>query len=660
MAGLGFVYLGTIVEGGPAFRWAIPALVQGLELSAAVSVPVLVVAATRGAQIDRFLTRAHAAILSPSPRRFATGVAILGFGLAAFFTWFCFHGDLYTGDEFSQGFQIRLLLHGRLTAVPEQYREFFNTGETFDLGDRWFSQFPIGGALFLAIGALFRAAWVVNPLFMGWTARNVYRFASNIGDEGFARWVGLLFAIAPFPLFLAATQLNHTPTLAFISWALSVLPTWTTSTDPRAIKRSAAIIGVAFATAAIIRPYDATLCALIVGSFQLLAVRGSRARLQSFAWQFAAGVVPIAILLYANARTTGSPLLFGYDALNGPQHRPGFHLDPKGDMHSPYRGIMFMSGYLVHLQYALFEGPLPALVLIVAGLLLARPATRWDYLLASLMAAIMLGYVAYWHDGAVLGVPRFYHTIIPAFIWFTVRGPRALSTARNGIVRRMALLAVPITLAVAWLLPKDDRLFFGVWPEAVAAHTGDGPPRADVIGDARAAGLHHALVLVRESWHGALAARERALGVPPLLTETWVANVDACALQTALDAVPPGVAGMQAIQWVWQQANAAGEAVSLSGRAGKRDSFLSLVPGRPLTPTCERELALDDVPPIPYALLLAHADFDDAGRVGGDIVYARDLGVRDTLLRARFADRAWYRYDQTPGARHGGFTPVTK
>jgi hypothetical protein len=32
------------------------------------------------------------------------------------------------------------------------------------------------------------------------------------------------------------------------------------------------------------------------------------------------------------------------------------------------------------------------------------------------------------------------------------------------------------------------------------------------------------------------------------------------------------------------------------------------------------------------------------GRVNGNVVFARDLGDRNELLRERFGDRSWYRY----------------
>ena len=40
------------------------------------------------------------------------------------------------------------------------------------------------------------------------------------------------------------------------------------------------------------------------------------------------------LLLAVNRATTGSFLVFGYDILNGPEHRPGFHASPLGFEHT--------------------------------------------------------------------------------------------------------------------------------------------------------------------------------------------------------------------------------------------------------------------------------------------------------------------------------------
>ena len=127
------------------------------------------------------------------------------------------------------------------------------------------------------------------------------------------------------------------------------------------------------ASAAAIRPYDAALVGVVVGVFQLTNARTSLHR-RSLAVQIAAGAIPLAVLLLANARTMGNPFLFAYDALNGPEHRPGFHMTPRGFVLTPTIGLIQTSGKLLRLSTALFEWPVPALALVAAGMLaLAAP-----------------------------------------------------------------------------------------------------------------------------------------------------------------------------------------------------------------------------------------------------------------------------------------------
>ncbi len=626
----------------PWLLWSIPVFGVALALSAL------------GPRCETALDRAHHWILAPSARAFATGVFLLALALSALFAWYCFHARMTVGDEMSQQFQARLLLNGRLSAVPEQYMEFFNTVETLDGNGRWFSQFPIGGALPLAIGMALHLVWLVNPVFVGWATVSVYRFVRGVSDERFARWTALLFALSPYVLFMAASELNHVPALACILWGVSALPTWATSDDPRAVRRSAWVIGFAFACAASIRPYDAALCAVPVGLMQLVIARGSRTRWTSLGWQLAGGLIPLLLLFIVNWRTTGDPLLFAYDALNGPGHRPGFHLDPRGIEHTPTRGMYLASSYLMRINVSLFEWPLPALVFVLAGMTLARRPSAWDYLFGGILVCVVGGYAAYWHEGFFMMGPRFMYSALPSLVWFTARAVRITAAGiTTPLVHRAVYLVVPICVATTWLAPPDPTRLFGVWRVATINHQQHAGTLPDPVADAKAAGLDNALVFVRESWHTALAARLRALGSPPLMTEAFVPQFDACAMQRALDALPPGVAGPDPLSFVLQQSEAAGQPRPV-GSFTDQNRRVSLVPNKPLAPACAAEMNADERPGVSLALLLPSADFDSDGRLSGKVVWARDLGPRDTLLRARFGDRQWFRYDA------GAATPETR
>ena len=79
------------------------------------------------------------------------------------------------------------------------------------------------------------------------------------------------------------------------------------------------------------------------------------------------------------------------------------------------------------------------------------------------------------------------------------------------------------------------------------------------------------------------------------------------------------------------------------------DQTIALVPGSAPTPACLREVERDASGSMPYALFLAEQRVAADGRIGGDVVFARDLGPRNELLRARFGDRTWYSYRPSAG-----------
>ncbi|HTR76720.1 MAG TPA: hypothetical protein VMH39_01360, partial [Gemmatimonadaceae bacterium] len=366
--------------------------------------------------------------------------------------------------------------------------------------------------------------------------------------------------------------------------------------------------------------------------------------------QVAGGAVPVAILLIANWRTTGQPLLFGYEALNGPAHLPGFHQDPTGSDFPPLKGLYLMSAYLLRLNAALFASPIPAVPLIVAALALMRRASTWDDLLIAFLGVILLGYGFYWWEGYYAKGPRFLYTALPALLIIVAKLPSAISVRlHQPVLQRAAMLLLPVCVVGAWIIPPGVPGPEGVWTAARNAAPREATVRADIGAQLAAADLDNALVFVREPWHARLAARLRALGVPPLLAERVVPAVDACALQAALDAADSAAQTGMAIapMQVLSRAVAAGEPAPVPGLTG--DQSISLVGRRPSTAACASELAADEAGTTELAPFLPYDGLDADGRLGGRVVFARDYGARDELLRARFGSRTWYRYRPSRG-----------
>jgi hypothetical protein len=504
----------------------------------------------------------------------------------------------------------------------------------------------------------------VNPLLLGIAAWQLHRFARRAFGESTARAATLLFAVSPFVLVLGATQMNHTAALTFTLVALAELAAWDAAAARRRLLHGAGL-GLAVGAVALVRPLDAALVALPVGIFQLVRIRTERGRIASVIVQCVAGALPVGLLLWVNARTTGAPFLFAYDAAHGPAHAIGFHVDPYGEPHTLRRGVVYASGYLMRFNRFLMEWPLPALLIVCAVLWRLRRGTRWDSLVLALLGSFLAGYAAYWHDGFFDG-PRFLFPVAPVLLLYLARVPEAAEGIVHHMRRRVARLAVPACLLCSWLVP----LPFSSVPGRLAGQRDQRSKlKTDVVAQAEQAPLENLLgrtnvvVFVREPWRARLLARLRGLGVRQFDAERVVDTTDACALQLALDdadiATSPDTATLRAT--VLARARVAGPA-RVQGN-GIAESRVARAVNGPDAPRCREELAADTLGTMPYGMFLREQQVEPDGRLGGDVIWVRDLGARDTLLHRALGGRLWYLYkpgrsadDAATFIRYGGGT----
>ena len=600
-----------------------------------------------GAPVRAFLIGADRLLMALPPRVFALVACAITTALCLAAGWMAYGLRPVSGDEVAQLWQATLLAQGHLAAHAPVHPAFFSTSMTVQTDGRWFTQFPVGGAAALAGGMLVGAPWIVNPLLTGCTAAALHAFVRVIDSERIARRATAVFALSPFVLLMGGSQMNHAMVLLGITTALAALAQWARAGEARSAGTWACVIGAALGVAATSRPYDAALAAVPIGLFQLVAVRRNRVLARSLAWQFIGGAVPVGLLLAANHATTGASLLFGYDLLNGPLHRPGFHPGPTLGEHTPLRGLRMASSYLMRLDSALLAWPVPASWLMIGTLLSSRRATRWDVLLLGLLGMLLAGYAAYWAESYFAG-PRFLYGALPAFVLLIARFPDALSSrVRGETAKRTVALLVPLWLALAWLLPPNRTHGYGV--RTILRLSAEKPSTATtIIEGARAAQLHNALVFVQDGWHARLAARLRSAGLRPLPVEELTATADACTMETELDALesapdPSGVRAHRALDAILRDTGA----VAVSGL--RADDQIALVPGRALPPTCMVSQSTTVSNGVSMAALLSSIRVDAGGRLSGDVVYARDLGAANEQLRAEFGTRTWYIAEMTSG-----------
>ena len=571
--------------------------------------------------------------LRVSPALLSLGLFVLTVVLCSVIAREVFGGGANTADEIAQLWHAKILLSGHWSLPADPNPEFFAMETVVDRG-RWYSQFPIGGAIVGIPGVLTGVPWMTNAILAGFSTVLIYRFARKAYGDGVGQISALLFALAPMVLFMAATWMNHVPVLFLAVVSLALLAEWNSATAPRAIWLSAAGLGLAIGFMATIRPLDAVVVAVVVGGFQLWRCAGDRSRAPSIAGQCIAGVIAVAPLLYANAVTTGSATRFGYEALWGTAHRIGFHVDPHGVPHTVSRGVEYMITYLTELNVYLLAWPLPAIGILVAALfLLWRRANRWDAVLLALFGLQLLAYAAYWYDGEFLG-PRFLYTALPALIILIARGLTLWSERLGDPSRWPIFVAIAAFIVFAWCVPGIPQNALGLATQARNARASLKQDLAHAVQDA---GIHNALVFVREPFTNRLARRLWGVGFSRPVAARMLETLNPCSLFIATRAVER------------DSLRLSGDSVSVLARAtdsitrGRRAPGPGVAPD-PATAACLAELDTDQrlgAASFGSALLLER--IDGQGRIAGDVIYVADLGDHNEALRERFRDRTWYR-----------------
>ncbi|MGH7653272.1 MAG: hypothetical protein ACREN6_01290 [Gemmatimonadaceae bacterium] len=547
------------------------------------------------------------------------------FALYAIIARTVFSGRPLLIDEVVQVLQARIYAAGHLWLPVATHREFYSILHVVDTGNKVYSQFPPGGPAMLAIGELLHATWLVGP---ACGAISVALFARLVkmtdpdASRTFHVAATLLFAVTPFGAFMFGSHMNHATALMWLLLATVALGMVAASPSRRAWW--AFVNGFALGAAATIRPLDAFAFALPAAGWLLMLARQDKRR---WADAVASGVgvaIPFVAMMYVNAQTTGSPLLFGYEVLWGKAHGLGFHAAPWGDRHTPSRGLELISLYVTRLQSYLFETPFPAMLPVIAAFALTKRLSALDRYL--LISSTLLGafYFAYWHDGFYLG-PRFVFPWLPVLVLFTARLPR-LVRERFGRARvwagTNAALATGAVMAVAFSLPV----------RVIEYQNGLTSMRDDYTAGSAQAGVHDALVFVRESWGAQLMARMWERGISRSASAALYHGVDACMLDKGIrDAEARGLGGAAAEA---RLEPLLADSARVRPSPWSPDSTEKLLQGAKYDETCVTRINEDRRGFTHLAPLLLER--------GSGNVYVRDLQARDSLIAAEYPSRPVY------------------
>ena len=518
-------------------------------------------------------------------------------------------------DELVQLVQARIYAGGRLWEPVSPVPEHYSMLNIVDVDGRYYGQFPPGWPAMLALGVLAGVPWLVGPLCGAVSAAAFWSYVRIVEPRrGVAVGAVVLFAAAPFVVFMSGSHMNHAPTLMWLLIAMASMARVMASSQPRVVP--ALINGLALGCAATIRPVDALAFALPAGGWYLLNAIRDRPR-----WRDAVAVgvgvaIPVMGMLWVNARTTGAPFVFGYQILWGRSHDLGFHQAPWGPAHSPVRGLELVSIYFLRLQSYLFESSLPSLAPFLGALCLTRSVDRFDRYLFLSAALLVVLYFAYWHDGFIFG-PRFMFPLVPMLALWTARLP-GLVRARfgDGLAYRSTwyAYAVAALLALSISIPARARDYAQAFV----------PMRLDHVAATRRAGVENALIFVRESWGTQLMARFWSLGVPRNEAELLYGKVDACLLEHRIGALER--AGIRDTTALAALLPALADSARVVKSPFSPDVTERYLPGTVYSPLCAQRIQ-EDRSGVTILAPLLYADW-------GSNVYARDMHARNlTLLR---------------------------
>lgn len=623
VAVLGFLPVANWLTGGHHAPWYAPVAstwVTGSALAIGIGLVLAIASRRIPALWHDGLGARLASAMDRSPALMLAGLAIVSVIVYAVIAHLVFDARPLLVDEIFQVWQARIFSEGRLTTPVGAHPEFFSGMHRVEADGRAFAHFPPGHSAWLMMGELIGAPWIIVPL-AGGIAVAAFGMYLRVAESHVAVRVGalVLFALAPLVAFMSATYMNHATAVMFLMIAIAALAQTVKDDGRHAV--AALVCGLALGLTATVRPIDAVAFALPAGGWMLLRAIRKPARWLEASVAGVGVALPLLALAWFNARTTGDPLLLGYEMLWGKEHGLGFRSSPWGAPHSPARGLELINLYFLRLQTYLFEWPIPSLLPAVLALALAPRLDRFDRYLLGSGALLVTIYFAFWHDGFYLG-PRYMYPLAPVLSLWTARFPAFIHERfGDGLPLRTTVytLAAAATIATISLVPQRARQY------AAGLTT----MRWDADAAARDAGVRQGLVFVRESWGSQLVARLWALGLTRAQAERLYARVDACLLEQGLGRLEQqGIRG-QAVADAF--APLMRDSLRVMPSTLSPDASERMLPGARYTPRCLQRIT-DDRRGFTLLTPLFLA--------GGDgTLYARDLHERDTLLLAQHPER---------------------
>jgi hypothetical protein len=351
---------------------------------------------------------------TPTETLLAAGLAVLA-GIVVFATaetLFPYHSSNHDEGVYLQ--QASMLLAGQLELYAGSLADAFHPWFFIEDGGRLYPKYtPVPAAMYAVSMALFGEPRVTLAVVAAANAALVYRLGSLAFDRRVGLVASVVYAVSPMALLTTSVFLPYAPT-TMLNLAFAVL--YLRAVRENAL-RSAGLAGAVVGIAFFARPYTAVLFAVpFIVHAVWTVLQGVRAdgvwplsdaaRRNALTATF--GLLGVGVALAYNARMTGSPFVFPYEAF-APMDGPGFgerrilghEVDYTLDL------ALEANGYVLwYFATRWFTAGLLGTAVAAVGLAVA--ARRWfddrltgerrrvGALLAALFVTVPLGNLAFW------------------------------------------------------------------------------------------------------------------------------------------------------------------------------------------------------------------------------------------------------------------------
>jgi 4-amino-4-deoxy-L-arabinose transferase-like glycosyltransferase len=259
-----------------------------------------------------------------------------------------------------------------------------------------------------------------------------YLFIKQISTLYNARLSVLLLSLSPFFLLMGSEYMNHPSSLLFLLLSLILIVKNPVDNSIFRCNFLPVFSGFFWGVAFIIRPLTGLAFGCVILYYLIRKSKNNLKKIPFSMFLFVLGCLPlIGFYLLFNSYTTGYPFVTGYQ-LFFDANPLGFGYKPwgdnplgpeipKGEFHTPLRGIANIVSSLNGLNLYLFGWPIPSLFFAI--LLWCPGFTRkqedWDCLFV--ISSVFIVYFFYFYQDFCFG-PRFYYETIPFWILLSARG----------------------------------------------------------------------------------------------------------------------------------------------------------------------------------------------------------------------------------------------